>query len=193
MNVKRGLIRLWVLSSAVWCLSLLALAAQEWYHAASYWYRSRGIEVTPCKPWELNWRQNAPIKPPPPGFTLDPPQPQTSPPTAQPDCFHVTTRDGSQYLVDVKKGSWNNDSIKDVVFYNPDLFPILADPKTQSLSRVDLTNGDPRLGSRYLVIGNSHDHPDLGFTMLLTSLAFLIPITILALGWAMWWVARGFR
>jgi hypothetical protein len=48
MNVKRGLIRLWVLFSAVWSLSLLGLSAPDWYHAASYWYRSHGFEAARC-------------------------------------------------------------------------------------------------------------------------------------------------
>src|SRR5438445_351982 len=42
MYVKRGLIRLWFLFSTVWCLCFLGLFAADWYHAASFWYQSRG-------------------------------------------------------------------------------------------------------------------------------------------------------
>ncbi|HEX3953656.1 MAG TPA: hypothetical protein VHW90_08800 [Stellaceae bacterium] len=262
MNIKRGLFRLWTLCSALWCLSFLGFATPDWYHAASYWYRSRGIEVNKCKPWELKWQPAAiPEKkqqssangmsdlPPgytirgqgggtglPPGLVLDKPAAPTpkttfqslglippdndvpapapgpggpgdnsfakyaTPPDGpwsayQPDCFHVTALNGAKYLVDVAKGSpWRNEQVRDVVLYNPGLFPRVDNENAQTQPRVDLTHGDPRPGMNgYIIDGNVYDHPDLRFTVELTIAAFLVPFALLVLGQAVWWVAMGFK
>jgi hypothetical protein len=123
-------------------------------------------------------------------------------PTTAPDCFHVTVPGGLKYLVEVKRGSWNVESIKDVVLYNPALFP-----KSQAKSRpavwqpptgdeivVDLTQGDPRPDTGgFLISGNVYDHPDLKMAISSTGLAFLVPIAVFILGSGIYWVAMGFK
>ena len=37
MNIRRGLLRLWVFASAVWSLCFLGLAATSWYEVVATW------------------------------------------------------------------------------------------------------------------------------------------------------------
>src|SRR5215467_2605577 len=100
MNIRRGLIQLWILFSALWVLGVLGLTGADWYHAASYWYRTRRIEVTECAPKQtheieaivIRAKRNAPLNP---GeswlerfFNLE-----------AFNCFSVNAPDGSKYIV----------------------------------------------------------------------------------------------
>ena len=78
--------------------------------------------------------------------------------------------------------------------YNPGLFPKLKDKNVPNRTEVDFTHSDPRPEmDGYIIGGNVYDHPDLRFTLILTSIGFLIPFAVLVLGRAIWWVAMGFR
>jgi hypothetical protein len=189
MNIKRGLIRLWLLFSTVWSLSFLGLSAPDWYHAASYWYRSRGFEVekmSRCdvKPWAMDWSQ---VKPPP-GFTLDDPSKAS-------DCFHVALPNTSRYLVVVAKGKWTVSEIRDVALYNPAVFPKQQGHNTQDYMILDLTHGNPAPDTGgLLILGNPEkDHVNLEAAKAFTIFAFGVPIGVLVLGIGVCWVVMGFK
>jgi len=205
MNVKRGLIRLWVLFSAIWSLCILSLSAADWYHAASYWYRSWGFEATTasqCKPRELNGIQGRGLSPGAPPRSVDPGLLQELrrrgllPPPVQPpstldiefDCFSLVAPDRSRYLVVVTKGKWNEEQIKDEAVYNPDLFP--KSNGTDPL-QVDLTSKDNK--ESIVIMRRWNDHPDLASDTILIGLGLFVPIAAFGLGSAVWWVATGFK
>ena len=217
MNIKRGLIRLWVLFSAVWSLGLLGLAAPDWYHAASFWYRFRGLQASLCDPRQTDRvmasvaseteRRAAKLAEKPPLPTaeellaridkaprFDPSKPSTVAPPKL-NCFNVSTANGTKYVVAID-GVWSIESIKPVIFYNPELFPPSAPPTAGGYgadpSLVDLIHLPSGTGG-FLAVSNPNDYGDLRFAKLLATLAFAVPIVILVLGGGSWWVAMGFK
>src|SRR5258708_467474 len=46
VNVRRGMFRAWLVFSALWAPCFLGLSAPIWYHAASYWLHTQGIQIT---------------------------------------------------------------------------------------------------------------------------------------------------
>jgi hypothetical protein len=179
MNVKRGLTRLWIVFSAAWCLGLLTLSLPDWYHAASDWYRSQGLEITGCKPWELY--SHFPVSKPPPGFSSG---------EWLIDCFHVRGLGGRNYLVEVHREGWDIDEVRNLVLNNPDLFPTRPGESKPGVWQ-------PPASDEVLVDVTQRAYPipnyDLKTARFLTILAVGVPLGFLVLARCLWWVGMGFR
>jgi hypothetical protein len=178
VNVKRGMLRVWMLFSVLWAASFIGLSVPVWYHAASYSLRIRGFQVTEATdpktqatPWLCNltsdnMRTNA--------------------------CFNVTSPGGCIYFViadrrvadasvaaaevaesekdapcqHATKGGWGND-------------PLIVDLTAKNGWTVSKSGLKP--------------YPDLASAKIFTLLAFAVPVGLFVLGAAFGWAATGFK
>jgi len=181
MDIKRGLIRLWILFSVIWVLGVALLIGPDWCRAALHWYRVLGfeaVETRPCPGWVGLDEKKA--------FTLKELY------ASRIRCFHVTLPSGSRYILRVMTIQYSSKrEIKNLIAYNAELLfpPTTSLPPTME-SRdpmiIDLVNRDTsafRIG----------DRRDLGLIMFLTIMGLAAPVAVFALGAVVWRIAASFR
>ncbi len=82
MNVKRGLMRLWIVFSILWVGLFLGISAPIWYNAAQLWSKKAELDARQLRVAEHKNSAGACVA------------------TGR-KCFDVTTPNGSQYVVKV--------------------------------------------------------------------------------------------
>jgi len=165
VNIKRGLMRLWAVFSILWAGSFLGMSPLTWYwyDAAWLWLNKPQVRVT---------EQGNSV-----GVCF----------ATGRNCFDVIAPNGSRYVVKVADTE-TEASVANIVGLNPNKFSNPPqDPKGGWGSNdpyfVDLT--DP-----WVVIGVSHS--DWSLAKAFIAIAFAVPLAILALGYAISWIVKGF-
>ena len=164
VNIKRGLMRLWAVFSILWAGSFLGMSPLTWYwyDAAWLWLNKPQVRVT---------EQKNSV-----GVCFAPGR----------KCFDVIAPNGSRYVVKVADTE-TEASVANIVGLNPDKFSNRPqDPKGgfgNDPYFVDLT--DP-----WVVIGREPHYSSLAKAFI--AIAFAVPLAILALGYAISWIVKGF-
>jgi hypothetical protein len=166
MNIKRGLVRLWMLSSILWAGLFLGISAPIWF--AQFQLNRAEIAGRPLNVAEQKNGSGACAA------------------TGQ-KCFDVTAPNGSRYVVRVANTE-TEASVANIVSLNPEKFREPAQDHGGGWGAdpyfVDLTG-------RLMVTGV--EAVDLSLAKLLTLIAVAVPPAILGVGYAIGWVVSGFR
>ena len=174
MNVKRGLIRLWVLFTVIWTVSLLWIGAPGWYNAASDWYKDVSDWYS-GRVFHAHKRQK-----PTEGPWLTCPRGK--------GCFDVVAPNGSLYFV-IAGDHFTEDEIASIAKNNPAKF---SGPSCPTKPCKGGYGHDPILvditGDEWFVVSKGRT-PGLIFL----GLAAGVPLALLGLGSGLWWVAMGFK
>ena len=166
MNLKRGLMRLWILFSVPWAVIFLGISAPIWYAQL----RLYNAEIA-ARPLSVLEDKNSV------GVCGVKGQ----------KCFNVTAPNGSRYVVKVANTE-TEASVANIVSLHPEKFREPAqehgggwgnDPYFVDLSGPWIVTGVEAL--------------DLSLAKLLTVIAVAVPPAILGLGYAIGWVVTGFR
>jgi hypothetical protein len=217
MNIKRGLLRLWVLASALWAVAWLAIAAPEWYRVAQYLHWrlmiTQKLHVAEISSLPKSHINEATKRPPTPSGAakshLDEliEQLEAASKAAPSDncdivgqkCFAVSAPNGSQYVV-IADDSFTADSIANYARFYPDTFNRPVQPEISGGGKadpylVDLTSSKPNgLGPPVTdptILQQLEPGPSVPWIS--TVLALAVPLAALGLGFTIGWVVRGFR
>jgi|SRR6516165_2188849 hypothetical protein len=216
MNLKRGLLRLWVLASALWAVAWLAIAAPDWYRVAQDWHwrlmvtqKLHVAEISSLPKSHIS--ESTKRLPTPPGAAKSlseladeleaaakAPPPDNCDIAGQ-KCFAVSAPNGSQYVV-IADDSFTVDSMADYAQFYPDTFNRPAQPETSGGGKADPYLVDLRssklngLGPPVTdptILQQLEPGPAVPWTS--TLLALAVPLAALGLGFTIRWVVRGFR
>jgi hypothetical protein len=190
MNVRRGLLRLWVLFSTVWFLGCVGFAASDWYRVtlAGYydaldWYHSRGLVTATCNQQQARELQER----------IAAGQNTESKYDMITDCYWAKTVDGSEYLIKADGSKWSSEGIREIVLWNTYLFHEYYDlSKQKTYFFVDLDGPGPRY-----IIGERRQSED--FYVSLNRIEFFgvigvtVPLIIFIFGKSILWVLAGFK
>ncbi len=185
VNIRRGMFRAWLLFSVLWALPFLGLSASIWYYAASYWYHTRGIQVTEDKNGKTltsgkGW--NAPL--------IDNPKCHQN----NRKCLSVISPKGCRYFMIIDRRVYTHSMAAAYVAEREET-STCARPTSGGLGNgpilIDLTASDG--GTGWVPLPHLGYYPDTATAELFTIMAFAVPGGLLALGAAIGWVARGFK
>ena len=168
MNIKRGLMRLWMVFSILWAGLFLGISAPIWYISAQLWLNKASELAQAVRVAEHEDSV---------GVCL----------AVHQKCFDVRAPNGSRYVVKVRDTE-SEASVTNIVRLNPDKF---AEPPQDPRGGwgndpffVDLTGS-------WIVTGV--EALDLSSPKLFTVIALAVPLAVLALGYGVGWAVMGFR